>query len=544
MFDLKDKPQPEPEREPAIPELLETYKVSRMQLTVQARELERLRQQVRASAEREAASIVTNARRNVRQVLLDARRELLVLVAQLQAVGCDTPADASPKYIQGETTASSIVPDSGDDAVRDETTNAVVSGARRDVREVLLEAQSELLALAEEARELRARIARQHDGEEIGAAAPGMSEEAMLPTAFPSEDVPQAPPAVPHLVVHDPVDPDNDRVEAADDRVEHSPIEYTPLSSGSRMWVAIAAAVLFAVVASVVYFTSASRSGESQTASAPTAPPSSASQQAAAKATEPPVVPPTPQQAAAQDPSMLSVKVDVRRPAWIRTTIDGRADVGRVFQPGESRTINGREIVMRAGDAGAVFVSVNGAEAKALGGNGLVVTRRFGQPAQAAARPPVLQAASAIEPQAAPAEAPSADVGTTGTRETPPAPAESGAAEREILRSAQQWFEGYFGGDSVTMKHIETADFALVDDRAAAERPAPTTRGIERGLRQMKIDVTGDGAVMSAWLTERASSDTRLREYVSIVSGVWIRVNGQWRLTGMRFVDPGSTGGQ
>src|SRR5688572_31553352 len=107
MF-LKDAPHASSERPTSMPELLEDYKTQRVRLIAQTRELERLRQQVRSSAEREAAAIVTAARRNVRQVLLDARHELLVLVAQLQAVGCDTQAADLPQNIfPSEATSSS-----------------------------------------------------------------------------------------------------------------------------------------------------------------------------------------------------------------------------------------------------------------------------------------------------------------------------------------------------------------------------------------------------------------------------------------------------
>src|SRR5919106_6107584 len=108
MF-LKDAPHAE--RPTAMPELLQDYKAQRVRLIAQTRELERLRQQVRSSAEREAAAIVTAARQNVRRVLLDARHELLVLVAQLQAVGCDSPARELPqKILPSEATPSSTIP--------------------------------------------------------------------------------------------------------------------------------------------------------------------------------------------------------------------------------------------------------------------------------------------------------------------------------------------------------------------------------------------------------------------------------------------------
>jgi hypothetical protein len=36
---------------------------------------------------------------------------------------------------------------------------------------------------------------------------------------------------------------------------------------------------------------------------------------------------------------MLSLSLEVRRPAWLQLNVDGEADRGRTYQPGESRTI-------------------------------------------------------------------------------------------------------------------------------------------------------------------------------------------------------------
>lgn len=515
-----------------MPELLEDYRAQRVRLIAQTREFERLRQQVRSSAEREAAAIVTAARRNVRQVLLDARHELLVLVAQLQAVGCDTQAADLPQNIfPSEATSSSTISSApGIPAPEPLPEGAVVTGARRDVREVLLEAQSELVALAEEARELRARIASQHSrAQELPAAhitAPLAPQESVAA----SPRVPE--PASVGFSVSDQTD------------VEGTSVDYTALSSTPRVWVGIAAAVAFAVVGMVLFLSSGRRIGS------PDAPQSlhpDRSQSSGAPAAQPPAAAAAaPVAHTPRDPSLLALTIDVRRPAWIRTTIDGRADVGRLFNAGENRSVTARDaIVMRAGDAGAVFVSVNGGAARALGLDGHVVTRRFGNPAAPAApKPAVLQAAAESEftpngpvPEI---ETAASDVGTTGTRDPvarPPA-----VAEREILRATQQWFEAYFAGNGEAMRSIATSDFAMVDERGDGQRLPATMRGVDRGLQEVRIEVAGDAAVISARLTERANVDGQVREYVSLVSGVWVRADGSWRLMGVRFMDPAKIG--
>jgi hypothetical protein len=317
------------------------------------------------------------------------------------------------------------------------------------------------------------------------------------------------------------------------------------LASTHRVWVAVAAAVVFAAVGTVLFLSSSRRDGSPaapeslrperlQASAEPAAQPAAAAAQVATLAATP------------RDPSVLSLTMNVRRPAWIRTTVDGRADIGRLFGAGENRTVTASEaIVMRAGDAGAVWVSVNGGQARALGSDGEVVTRRFGNPsAQARPKPAVLQAAAESTPTpngpAAEVEAAASDVGTTGTREV--AAGAVAAVEREILRATQQWFEAYFAGNGEGMRSVATPDFAMVDERADGQRLPATTRAVERGLQQVRIEVAGDAAVISARLTERANVNGQMREYVSLVSGVWVRADGSWRLMGVRFIDPAKIG--
>jgi hypothetical protein len=72
------------------------------------------------------------------------------------------------------------------------------------------------------------------------------------------------------------------------------------------------------------------------------------------------------------------VTVEARRLAWIRIVVDGRETVARLFEPGERYAVEAAsDVSIRAGDSGAVFVSVNGGDATALGPDGLALTRRF-----------------------------------------------------------------------------------------------------------------------------------------------------------------------
>jgi cytoskeletal protein RodZ len=89
-----------------------------------------------------------------------------------------------------------------------------------------------------------------------------------------------------------------------------------------------------------------------------------------AQAATPPVVP-----AAAEG---LTVVLSVKRPCWVSASVDGDRQIERLLQPGERQTIQvQREMTITAGDASAISLTFNGAEAKPLGKTGEVVTARF-----------------------------------------------------------------------------------------------------------------------------------------------------------------------
>ena len=59
-------------------------------------------------------------------------------------------------------------------------------------------------------------------------------------------------------------------------------------------------------------------------------------------------------------------------------TVDGQKVLGRLLQTGEQQTIEvTREMVITAGDAAALRLTLNGADARALGKAGEVVTTRL-----------------------------------------------------------------------------------------------------------------------------------------------------------------------
>jgi cytoskeleton protein RodZ len=91
--------------------------------------------------------------------------------------------------------------------------------------------------------------------------------------------------------------------------------------------------------------------------------------------------PAAPAVSAAPAPSedRFTIVLSARRPVWISATVDGQKAIGRLLQSGEQETVDvRREMVITAGDAGAVRMMINGSEARALGKTGEVVTARVG----------------------------------------------------------------------------------------------------------------------------------------------------------------------
>jgi hypothetical protein len=74
----------------------------------------------------------------------------------------------------------------------------------------------------------------------------------------------------------------------------------------------------------------------------------------------------------------LVVRLSVKRPCYVSATVDGEKKIDRLLQPGDQQTLEARrEMVVTAGDASAVTMTLNGAPAKPLGRTGEVVTVRL-----------------------------------------------------------------------------------------------------------------------------------------------------------------------
>ena len=77
-------------------------------------------------------------------------------------------------------------------------------------------------------------------------------------------------------------------------------------------------------------------------------------------------------------PDRLIVRVSATRNCWVSATADGARAIQRLMRPGEQATIEvRRELLMTTGDAAALVITLNGAEARPLGRSGEVVTTRL-----------------------------------------------------------------------------------------------------------------------------------------------------------------------
>jgi len=150
------------------------------------------------------------------------------------------------------------------------------------------------------------------------------------------------------------------------------------------------------IVGLLLYFGTSGRqlrkADEPPAATAPAPPPVPVSRAAAPVAEPPPVVPATDSEPAADAPaaaapgaaapdaaaSRLTVALSATRACWVSATVDGQRAVQRLFQAGEEQTFDvQKELVLTAGDAAAISLKLNGADARPLGKTGEVVTKRF-----------------------------------------------------------------------------------------------------------------------------------------------------------------------
>jgi hypothetical protein len=229
----------------------------------------------------------------------------------------------------------------------------------------------------------------------------------------------------------------------------------------------------------------------------------------------------------------LSITVSAQRRVWVRASVDGKADDGRFMEAGTTANLTARnEISVRAGDAGAVRVSVNEAAAEPLGPAGETLTRRFTAPAAVAT-------AGRTEPDAAAKGRDSTDGKTAAPAPASPhgsAAAQSGVSAAageppELAARVSQWVDAYARHDATAMATVSMHDASVSDNRRPEERGAA---GARASLDSVHVQLAGEQAVLSGKLIE-ADPAGHGRPRASWISQMWTRQNGVWLLMDARI---------
>lgn len=127
-------------------------------------------------------------------------------------------------------------------------------------------------------------------------------------------------------------------------------------------------------------------------------------------------------------------------------------------------------------------------------------------------------------------------VGTSVPLGSPPrrAARDADGVEQQILAVDRQWFEAYYRGDQPNMTRLSAEGFAMADARGTGRKALPGSAP-ERVLHDVRVDVHGDGAVLSGRMIERVGRGPGAREHESFLSEVWVRRDGRWQLLGIRL---------
>jgi hypothetical protein len=152
--------------------------------------------------------------------------------------------------------------------------------------------------------------------------------------------------------------------------IAHDAADPVPVAQGRRLnvstWV-VAGAVVAVVLSAAILRRGSSPANETpvQTSAAP--PPAQQPHAAAAPAATAPV-----------KTGGIQAEIVTLRPVWIRVLADGQKTVERELKADTHLPIHAEQsIVIRAGDAGALRVSIGGQDQGPLGRDGIVATRTF-----------------------------------------------------------------------------------------------------------------------------------------------------------------------
>lgn len=112
-----------------------------------------------------------------------------------------------------------------------------------------------------------------------------------------------------------------------------------------------------------------------QTSAAPASEPAPSASTPAPTEAPAPAPPPAP---ATENAHALNAELNVQRRVWVRVLLDGQRAIERELPPGTRIPLQAdRAIVIRAGDAGALRLTINGVDRGPLGRDAEIVTRTF-----------------------------------------------------------------------------------------------------------------------------------------------------------------------
>jgi len=515
---------------PSVRELLEDLSTREEAVRTQARHLAAQRNEARAAIDREAARLMAAARDGIEQLVEKARRELADLAAHAAAI--ERPAaDTVSTALAGMLEAASAAAPSATDGSPKHSGHDRLAELEQALRDLVQKTRPTLDDLQQQADALGSRP----------------SVEPFEPIAVEPIEAGAQPPEITILNPGAEVD----TVPIVDvGRQRHGGRRITGI-------VAVAVAALLAMLwwrnsprvdadtrrATVGSSNSAAGSaGSSAVSTKPegVVPPALAAGPAPAGSTA--ATPGAPSAAATTASAAAkpwSIRIQTREPVWIRTTVDGTVDAGRLFAAGESRTIEAaHDVSIRAGNAGVVLVSVKGGPAAPLGRVGEVVTRRFAVgdsgAAAGAAAPAGAPAAPPIRPVDAPARAAEPATPADGVkRERRGGPTEG--REAELTIAAKRWLDGYYRRDQAVMSSVATQNTKVVDDRSENERLPPGLE-VSRVLDDVSSQFVGDSGLLTGRVTEQSGGGGNAKQTVSWVSLMWMREGDSWRLIDVRII--------
>ena len=554
-MDASDYPQDERRGATGkVPSVIHDYRAQRDAWREQARNLARMREEVLSAADREAKDIVTTARTDIRSILLKARRDLLVLAAQVRAAGRLGDAEDTPD-------AAFLPADELGQAHTSLTT------ARHDIRRVLDESRPELEGLVSEGEALRAALRQQRPP------APTPIRQRRHIVEAPIQDIsPRSEPTI-----------DFEFTTIAAEQPEDFAIRSR---RPARAFIAAVATLGALALMGTTWWlfrtpSTTSKAAIAESKAAAVTPSASGSKRPETNSSFRSPIP--------DARSPLTIGLVARRTAWIRVTEDGRVTAERTFKAGETQQIRAsREVSIRAGDAGAVSVSVGGRQPVALGREGEVLTRKFTvetprveraaperpitprpspqvpiaeatperapiapavpnpsmaasnssrvttQPVTPPTPPPALPQSGAITP-ARPAAA------TVDRPAATPAPSSAPATQPSIQDSltsaASRWLDAYYRQDRATMASI-SPQVNVTDNRGDKERLPRGLTGVRRTLDDVNVQVVNSEAIFTARMTERMENIAagQSAQAVSFVSHMWTQRNGNWQLHDVTIV--------